>query len=51
MKLWNANHGDRLEGWAEEVDTGIQIKFGSEQELIRFLRQRFSQIQEEKNEP
>ena len=32
----------RMEGSVEEVDSGDQIHFRSEEELIGFLRQRFS---------
>lgn len=32
---------DRFEGWAEEVDSGKEIKFHSVGELVRFLGERF----------
>jgi hypothetical protein len=34
--------GSLLEGVVEEVDTGKQAKFLSENELIKFLRERFA---------
>jgi len=33
---------NRFEGWAEEVDSGEEVKFRSAEELLRFLGQRFS---------
>jgi len=36
---------DRLEGLVEEVDTGKQKQFKSENELIRFMRERVAGIQ------
>lgn len=36
---------DRLEGLVEEVDTGKQKQFKSENELIRFMRERVADIQ------
>jgi hypothetical protein len=30
--------GSRLEGWVEEVDTGKQVTFLSENQLLEFLR-------------
>ena len=38
--------GSQLEGLVEEVDTGQQAKFLSENELIEFLRQRFAHTQQ-----
>jgi hypothetical protein len=35
--------GGKLEGSVEEVDSGKQAKFRSEDELIGFLREQFSQ--------
>lgn len=32
---------NHLEGWAEEVDSGKEVKFHSVNELVRFLGQRF----------
>ena len=37
---------DRLEGLVEEVDTGKQKYFKSENELIRFMRERVANIQD-----
>ena len=37
---------DQLEGVVEEVDTGKQARFRSENELIGFLRERFAQAQQ-----
>jgi hypothetical protein len=37
--------GNQLAGSVEEVDTGKQARFSSGDELIEFLRERFSQIQ------
>ena len=37
---------DRLEGLVEEVDTGKQKQFKSENELIRFMRERVADIQD-----
>ena len=34
----------QMEGWVEEVDTGKQCQFRSEDELIGFLRERFGKI-------
>jgi hypothetical protein len=31
----------RFEGWVEEVDSGVQLRFRSSQELLKFLGQRF----------
>lgn len=42
MQLRRVTHGSQLEGVVEEVDTGTQLKFSSENELIEFLRQRFA---------
>jgi hypothetical protein len=33
-----------LEGLVEEVDTGKQYQFHSEEELLQFLRRRFAEI-------
>ncbi|HEY7353016.1 MAG TPA: hypothetical protein VH596_09660 [Terriglobales bacterium] len=32
---------DHFEGWAEEVDSGKEVKFHSLDELVRFLTERF----------
>jgi hypothetical protein len=34
----------QMEGSVEEVDTGTQIEFRSQDELIVFLRERFAEI-------
>ena len=44
VQLRYAAQGSQLEGIVEEVDTGKQAKFLSENELIEFLRERFVQI-------
>jgi hypothetical protein len=46
VQLRKVTHNSQLGGVVEEVDTGIQAKFQSENELIEFLRQRFAQIQQ-----
>jgi len=46
VQLRHVTEGSRLEGIVEEVDTGKQAKFLSESELIRFLRERFAQLQQ-----
>ena len=46
MQLRMITHGSQLEGVVEEVDTGTQFKFSSENELIEFLRQRFAHAHE-----
>jgi hypothetical protein len=42
VQLRKVNQGSQLEGVAEEVDTGKQAKFLSENELIEFLRERIA---------
>jgi hypothetical protein len=57
VQLRKITQGSQLEGVVEEVDSGTQARFFSENELIDFLRQRFTQRQqsddhkEGKNEP
>lgn len=34
----------RFEGWVEEVDTGKELRFRSQNELLKFLGQRFQAI-------
>ena len=57
VQLRSVTQGSQLEGVVEEVDTGKQVKFLSENELIEFLRERFArthrsgQYKEGKNEP
>jgi len=36
--------GDHIEGWIEEVDTGKEIHFRTEIELIGFLQERVAEI-------
>jgi hypothetical protein len=43
VQLRKATPGSQLEGSVEEVDTGKQIRFLSENDLIGFLRERFAQ--------
>jgi hypothetical protein len=33
-----------FEGWVEEVDTGMELRFHSHDELLRFLGERFLAI-------
>lgn len=42
VQLRGVTEGSQLEGVVEEVDTGKQAKFRSENELIEFLRERFA---------
>jgi hypothetical protein len=46
VQLRKVPQGSQLQGVVEEVDTGTQARFLSENELIEFLRQRFAQRQE-----
>ncbi len=46
VQLRKVTQGRQLEGMVEEVDTGKQAKFLSENELIAFLRERFGQIRQ-----
>jgi hypothetical protein len=46
VQLRKVTQGSQLEGVVEEVDTGKQTKFLSENELIEFLRERFAQTQQ-----
>jgi hypothetical protein len=43
VRLSKASEGSRLTGSVEEVDTGKQARFLTETELIAFLRDRFAQ--------
>jgi hypothetical protein len=43
VQLGKATQGREFEGSVEEVDSGRQAKFHSENELIEFLRERFAQ--------
>jgi hypothetical protein len=40
----------RFEGWVEEVDTGRELRFGSRDELFKFLGERFQAILETETE-
>jgi hypothetical protein len=57
VQLQSFTQGGQLEGVVEEVDTGKQARFLSENELIEFMRGRFDhprrsgQHKEAKNEP
>lgn len=42
VQLRSVTQGIQLEGVVEEVDTGKQARFLSENELIEFLRERFA---------
>jgi hypothetical protein len=46
VQLRKAVKDGRLEGLVEEVDTGSQIRFHTERELIGFLRKRFAQTRQ-----
>jgi hypothetical protein len=46
VQLRKVTQDSQLEGIVEEVDTGEQAKFLSENELIEFLLQRFAQTQQ-----
>ena len=46
VQLRKATPGSQLEGLVEEVDTGKQAKFLSENELIGFLRECFAETQQ-----
>jgi hypothetical protein len=50
VQLRKVVQGSHLEGSVEEVDTGKQAKFLSENELIGFLRERFAQRQRDQQE-
>lgn len=43
VQLKNASQGDQMEGSVEEVDTGRQLHFHSQDELMVFLRKRFAE--------
>jgi len=43
MALRKAIQADEMEGSVEEVDTGKQLHFRSQEELIVFLRERFAE--------
>jgi hypothetical protein len=42
LSLETQPDNNRFEGWAEEVDSGEEIKFRSAEELLRFLGRRFA---------
>ena len=46
VQLRKITQGGQLEGMVEEVDTGTQAKFLSENDLIEFLRERFAQTRQ-----
>ena len=46
VQLRKVTRGGELEGTVEEVDTGRQAKFLSENELITFLREYFAQTRQ-----
>jgi hypothetical protein len=46
VQLRKVPRGGELEGTVEEVDTGRQARFLSENELIAFLRERFAQTRQ-----
>jgi hypothetical protein len=46
VQLWKATQGNQLEGTVEEVDTGRQARFFSDDELIGFLRERTTQTRQ-----
>jgi hypothetical protein len=46
VQLRKITQGGQLEGMVEEVDTGRQAKFLSENDLIEFLRERFAQTRQ-----
>jgi hypothetical protein len=39
-----------IEGWIEEVDTGLELRFRSTDELLAFLGQCFNRRQQERAE-
>jgi hypothetical protein len=43
VQLRKAIQADQMEGSVEEVDTGKQLHFRSQEELIVFLRERFAE--------
>jgi hypothetical protein len=43
VQLTKAIQGDEMEGSVEEVDTGKQLHFRSQEKLIVFLRERFAE--------
>ena len=44
VQLRKAIQAEQMEGSVEEVDTGKQLHFRSQEELIVFLRERFAEI-------
>lgn len=50
VQVQNTNPGDELDGVVEEVDSGLQTRFHSGAELLSFLRERFTRLQEGHNE-
>jgi hypothetical protein len=45
VQIWSASSGEggQIEGLIEEVDSGDQAQFRSQDELIGFLRRRFAE--------
>ena len=43
VQLKKASQGAQIEGSVEEVDTGKQFRFHSQEELIAFFRERFTE--------
>ena len=41
----------QFEGWVEEVDTGEELRFRSNEELLKFLGERFQAVLAKKLEP
>jgi len=50
LRNFSQREPDRLEGLVEEVDTGKQRHFKSENDLIRFMRERVADIQDSPKE-
>jgi hypothetical protein len=46
VQLHKITQGGQLEGVVEEVDTGMQARFLSESDLIKFLRERIVQTRQ-----
>jgi hypothetical protein len=47
VQLREGTQSSELEDFVEEVDTGEQVRFHSERELIAFLSQRMEQTRQE----
>jgi hypothetical protein len=46
VQVREVTRGSQLEGVVEEVDTGKQARFLSENDLIEFLRERFARTRQ-----